>query len=563
MNIMEKSKYTVFGIIICLLLSLYSCNEDKGNYEYEELNEVTIEGIEERSKLPNDPAAYSSNVGEIFTITPELTFSLMEDESSYSFQWYVIDDPYDKKRPYLVSNERNLSLPIEGVIGKPGKYGIIFQVINKNTGIKYIAETDIDIQLYNFTKGYVMLTEKPGNTYDIDMVSLFNNQFTQYNNLLSLTNSELPIEGNPLGIVTFNDNNAPSPYETDSRRIKHSVYVLSDERTDRIKPEDFSYLDRYSLSRAYIGPSHYFPNGVVAEKIVAYTNNRAYMYANNNWYFYNVSMSLYLFDYPFNTTKYASATYKAAPYIFMHPSFGAILYDEDKKQFMVQKVSMFINQQDVSEVLSTQVIVDNPGDIFKFNNIDDPDNPIYDLIYMGNRSATTGYAIVKNRETGKVELLQFTLGMNSVVTKTLRTIFPDAYASVVENAKFFAYHPTTNTPYLYFATEDKVYRTLTTSMATSDITTNDILPLGYKISEMKYLIFSSSANKRNDILGIASYDSSGTVGENGMIKFFDTDSSNGELSTALHPAKETEGVEQINMQWTGMGKIIGFDYKFQ
>ena len=67
-------------IIVCAgILSLFACNEDKGNYDYEAINRVT--------EIANIQESYSVEVGERLLITPELnTTSGNMDNLDYT--WY-------------------------------------------------------------------------------------------------------------------------------------------------------------------------------------------------------------------------------------------------------------------------------------------------------------------------------------------------------------------------------------------------------------------------------------------------------------------------------------------
>ena len=67
-------------IIVCAgILSLFACNEDKGNYDYEAINRVT--------EIANIQESYSVEVGERLLITPELnTTSGNTDNLDYT--WY-------------------------------------------------------------------------------------------------------------------------------------------------------------------------------------------------------------------------------------------------------------------------------------------------------------------------------------------------------------------------------------------------------------------------------------------------------------------------------------------
>ncbi|MDU1890877.1 MAG: PKD-like family lipoprotein [Dysgonomonas sp.] len=549
MKIKYKIRYQIILGFAAMLLALPSCNDDKGNYSYEDLNEVSIEGIN---------STYTVEVGDQLKITPDLTFSISDKNGSFSYEWYVLTEDGSKKKQTMVSSERNLSLPVEGLIGKPGSYDMVYNITDNDTGVKYIKELKITVQSYRFAVGYMLLTEKPENKYDIDMLAVFNNQIFLQSDILSSTGSELPIEGNPLGVATFLDNYAPSPYET-TARLRFSAYILSDKRTDRVKAEDFSYKEKYNLKETCIASRELFPNGVIAEKLISTGNNRAYMYANQNWYCYSSQGVIYLFDTPINSFSYGSSEFfKTSPYIFATPSNGAILYDLDKERFILQKYPILQNEAaNPNNVLCSHILTDNPTDKFQFNN------PDYELIYMGNKTALAGFAIVNNKTTNKAELLEFALtGLNSTVIKSSRTIFGDEATQALKEAKHFAYQSNAARPYLYFATEDKVYRTLTTSMVTTDVTSSVLTP-GYKISKMKYMVYATATSKRGTILGLATYNPNGKVGENGKIQFLDTENNSGNLLPAKQPEKEIAGVKQVDMIYTGMGKIIDFDYKFQ
>ena len=66
------------------LLTL-SCSGDLGNYDYVELNEPAIEGVEDRSVL----------MFSRLTMTPQLGSDIFR-EPDYTFEWKVIDSNGDK-----------------------------------------------------------------------------------------------------------------------------------------------------------------------------------------------------------------------------------------------------------------------------------------------------------------------------------------------------------------------------------------------------------------------------------------------------------------------------------
>ena len=69
----------IFNIILLLILFI-GCYEDKGNYDYRELQEVVIE-------LPVD--RYSIQFGEALRITPVITTSIPEEDLRYYWEFLI------------------------------------------------------------------------------------------------------------------------------------------------------------------------------------------------------------------------------------------------------------------------------------------------------------------------------------------------------------------------------------------------------------------------------------------------------------------------------------------
>src|SRR5699024_6820954 len=89
------------------LIFIASCHENLGNYDYNDINEVQFEGIEEE---------YSILMGDHFTLEPVLKFT--EDNSGseerYEYEWFAINKagvlPGEKRKD--LATTRNLDMPI-------------------------------------------------------------------------------------------------------------------------------------------------------------------------------------------------------------------------------------------------------------------------------------------------------------------------------------------------------------------------------------------------------------------------------------------------------------------
>ena len=289
----------------------------------------------------------------------------------------------------------------------------------------------------------------------------------------------------------------------------------------------------------------------MAEKMTAPVANTAnmgvnYTYFKGNWFWYNwPGSSTYFYLSPINAPSSTAAPYKAAPYIFAYGTRAAVLFNEDEHRFEWQNSSSSGNSA------ATQCTRRFTADDTYFNW----ENSNYRLVYMGNRDYSIGFAVVKNVASGKYELLQMDIAsLNQPPRKLGQAEFPEGVNW--ENIQFFAYH--VSLPYLFCATEDRLYRINTTAMQQWDDVTSSVLPAGHKISKIKNSAIRFSGSGR---IIVATYDPNGQVGKNGQLALYNVEDGTGNLNLAKHPAQPTANGYQIDMKWTGFGKIIGIDYK--
>lgn len=134
-------KIKLYIYIFLLLSSLFSCYEDKGNYDYKELNEVQIEDI---------GFFYSFYIGDTLDIKPKLTFALDED-ADFSYEWVVNGE--------VISTDRNLY--IENYQGSVGFKNCYYSVTENSTGVQYIYQFRMTISGV-FQTGWLILSEKDG-----------------------------------------------------------------------------------------------------------------------------------------------------------------------------------------------------------------------------------------------------------------------------------------------------------------------------------------------------------------------------------------------------------------
>jgi hypothetical protein len=540
----------VRGLLLCALLPAGGCIEDKGSYDYHDVNSITISGI---NHLTEDPP-YLVSVGDNLRITPTLEFSLGEARDTYRYEWHQMGNsvPYQSVR--LLSTERNLNLKIEGSMRYSRIYYLMYCVTNLTTGVRYDCVFRVEVQ-DRVGKGYIVLHEQGGDSFDIDLIASYGDSLTHYRNLLDMFESSLPRTGRkPLDILCYYDRTAPSPYDTNEKR-SYSVWVLTDKSSDRIKAEDYSYISPdYNISKlSLIPPTLLDGKELVAQKMVSSivgtnpNSARSYIYFNGNWFFFNLATMTYFFNQPLNVWDGTDTTYAVAPYIIPVTYYGAIMFDEDNRRFMLHQT----NGGDMysSSKIYCSLKLDGGETYFPW------ENPAYRLVYMGNKTWQIGFAVVQDAEANAYHLLQMTVVYNMGAYQLAKSTFPEGFdASAI---KYFAFHP--SLPYLYCATEDRVYKILITTMALTDVT-EQVLPAGHTISVMEFLFVRAP---RTGLLAVATCDPSGEQGQNATLAFYDVNNGTGALTLANHPAEPTPSGYQIPMRWTGLGKIVALDYKEQ
>lgn len=559
---MKLKKYTL-SLIISLTVMSYmpSCIDDKGNYDYEKVSEITMVYP---TQTTFDPP-YEVEFNDRLIIDPKIKISEGKGKDNYYYEWFLSDDSEGKIEAQLSNSETtpvlNIELPEKMRVSKT--HIVVFRATNSITGLKYTKSFQVVVK-DQLQTGYLALSEKDTGI-ELDIIASFRRdeveELTLHTNVLQTKNSTFPREGRkPIEICTFNDIFAPSPADPNSKRIKYSVYLLTDKNTDRVKPEDYSFKEgSYNISQLCYIAAQYEPRQYIAKKMAFRSGENYYAYMDGNWFFMNMRTTTVFFMLPVNMYKGQNTTYRTPPFI-ANVRLGAVIFNEEDNCFMIHKYGM-MDLLNTRNLFQTVRLADDPEDAFKFNN------PNYELVYLSNvytinvnTNNTDVFAIVKDRTTGEYELLTFSMTQSANIVKNSksRKIIPNTIN--MPDVKYYSYHPTE--PILYMATEDRVYRILTTtsSIDVKDIT-SEVLPAGEKVSCIKNMYNYDKKDKRRPLLAIATYKTSGSLDTAGTIKMYEINIQNGDLVLAKHPEEPAKNGYQINMEWTGLGKVVDISYK--
>lgn len=126
-------------MVVGMLLG--ACYDDKGNYDYKEMNDVTIT-FAERS--------YSAVVGEIVEVKPQLAFAHRDDESVLKFEWSFVGK--------VISRDRNLEYESDTTAFDY----LMLRAKDTVSGVTYLAQVPLNITSAYSARGWMILSEQDG-----------------------------------------------------------------------------------------------------------------------------------------------------------------------------------------------------------------------------------------------------------------------------------------------------------------------------------------------------------------------------------------------------------------
>ncbi len=171
-------------VYICVfLLCSMSCYEDFGNYDYNRLPEIIIEGIE------RDFGAKQLFVDSLI-IKPKISFG-EEDESSFETTWYNSKD--GKLDTITHNSELRLLMNEAGVIN------YIFEIVHKELGLSKRVFTKVFVAS-EMQRGFYILKETADANTDMDgFIRLGEDEYNYLPNLITEKMGE-PLLGKPIDL---------------------------------------------------------------------------------------------------------------------------------------------------------------------------------------------------------------------------------------------------------------------------------------------------------------------------------------------------------------------------
>lgn len=155
---MKAIKYISLFALICLLPA---CVDDEGNYSYTDVNEIKVEGIEERYT----GMAYR----DVIDIVPEVSGSLFGSDVStlYEYTWYRC---FSNHTHEVIGTEKDLHWQANV---SPGTHTLFLSVKDTKTGYEKRFRTSVVLSS-PFTRGFLILGNRPhtDNLVGLDMLTI-------------------------------------------------------------------------------------------------------------------------------------------------------------------------------------------------------------------------------------------------------------------------------------------------------------------------------------------------------------------------------------------------------
>lgn len=505
---MTFKKYIL--ILVCCVVSGFSaCKKDLGNYNYNEINELsTVGGI--ASDLT---AVY----GKQFILKPDLKFTqdAGTDESKYNYEWsYIGPNGLGGNKLFSFATTRNLDVKMTIIAGS---YQFYYSVTDKSTGVKFRYPFTLKV-VNEINEGWMLMCDVAGKAR-VDMLSLnTSGEFDLVTDLLATTGSDLKLDGKPVMAYTYSTGLLIGP-----DAISYGVYFGTDKGTQKVDPNTFKWTKTMGLTYEMFGT---IPAGFYADVIKQRGSGASYMIGNRDAYYYERVQNVY-YSAPINYITAEQKGFKVAPFIGSNPQSivnpVAIFYDITNRRFVKH-----------AGQAATCTTLPDPADAQKLFSF----STGMDLIYMQWVAFNGGevFSVLKDPNSTKRYLARFNSANNA------QSYYGEILATDFANAEQYAVSP--DLGYIFYNVGAKVYE-----YDMSLKTTKLMLDMGVKkISFLQFYEFKNATKyKDSNKLMIASYDSALPEGQNGNLSIYTVPPVNGDLV--------------LYKNYTGFGKIKSLTYR--
>ena len=504
-------------LIILGVLLWTSCFDDKGNYNYTDLGELTVDGI------------MTDSWYELFAFSDTLKIPVdihstryPNGEKPYTYEWKVMSsssqtwDDRGQTIDYTVSRKKDLGVVLQL---KAGDYFGFFIVTDTILGLQ--EKVDFFIRLRTtVSEGWMILCEEDGEAR-LDWV-------------MNLTEEEDRISRN---IWKDNDFKLGKPYGITYGRTRpkqSNRYVFTENGTFNIDGED-AHVGEENDVRWVFGDSPDFVYGKAAEVAFARSNKLDMMITHDGDLYVRNPMSVGdIYGFPINVTS-DGQRFEVAPY-FGHRSGASgggsvIIYDNTNKRFMV----LDDDGKNIPRVLT-----------FTGGTVDFQVETGRNMVYMDWTKDNYTFAVLEDPVDGEMYVYGIGVGNNGINERKYYMKLNRPNTDKIVNIAFHLYYR-----YLFYSTEKEVYQF---DMEYPETPAKQVLSFdGETITALKvsklalYIAFQPWEKVRENQLIIGSVVNGKDESECGVMRIYD-------VPTLMGPLEKKK-------EYTELGKIVDIVYR--
>lgn len=517
-------KYNVI-LLLCLTSCLFSCYDDEGNYDYREIDELTITGI------PENPVAAlykAENLVVSPTVISKFDGEISADDPNYEFAYYYSKAAGgDFLTPSLLDSAMVKDLNILAEID-PGNYTAWFKVKDLRTNIVTAAEFKLEVSTA-MTKGWLVLCEDEGEKVRVDMISEIGERTVISRNILDfLPESHGAIQMYMNSNMVYTGSACYLNLYTKEGSYRCYSYGGNFSRTDYDDPRASEFIRKI--------------DGIIVAEDANYTCMM--ITAEGDVYQRNSGNATY--DVKINVdVPLTEPTYKMAPFIgfrWQRYGYNGVLYDKTNKRFKYF-MSYAYGLANGTKYLFDPAIPEE-GKLFEWHTGKD-------MVYMAGTQQGDGlvFALMKN-DLGQYSIYGITTGQYQ--SSPLQTTYIDidlSKAPRLADATCYAFHPTL--PFLIYNNGSDVYiYDMTTRSAKKVLTLQNESISMLKFHKLPDLgqNYPENIQECQYRLAVGSAKSEAETGNEGCLRFYDVPEFGTELS-------------QFGETYTGFGLIKDIAYK--
>ncbi len=317
-----KNMIKIAWLLLTTTILAYGCYDDKGNYNYTDINEVGIKTDETLNvRLPK------GDDSTLVRIIPELSQTLSDNESNLSFLWTKVADILEE--PVEYGTQKICSLYVKA---GTKDFKIRLTVTDASTTVKWYKEIALKM-IPPFSNTYFVLQEIGGNSVlgavdgEGDAGMVIPNVYKEE------TGKELPIAGKPIALVGNEKYGSVCPlpesfyYLYGCNKKQRTIAIVTGEDVMVLNAENFKNIHTDRLNGMMRCIHGFTPK---PEKLLSVEDLGEVLINDGKLYWANMDgYSL------FRTVTTANAETFSAQNVGTLGKKGYIVYDDSKQRFLV------------------------------------------------------------------------------------------------------------------------------------------------------------------------------------------------------------------------------------